>query len=166
MSSPDGFDAYVRANWVRLVRTAVFLGCAPADAEDVVQSALVRCLRAWDRVDAASDREAYIYRVLVNTLRKSRARFWVREIPSGLSDDGSGDGNDPLTGAMERRALQSALLQLSEDQRRVLVLRFYVDLSEQQVATVMKIPVGTVKSRTARALRRMYELLDEPNRVH
>lgn len=161
MSPSIEFDAYVRANWQRLVRAAVFLGCAPTEAEDVAQSALLRCPRAWDKVDAARDRDAYVFRVLVNTLRKSRARFWVREIPHELAGAESRVA-DSTDGLAERATLRAALLKLPEDQRRVLVLRFYVDLSEQQVATVLDVPVGTVKSRTSRAIRRMFELLDEP----
>lgn len=160
MAPSNEFDAYVRAHWHRLVRAAVFLGCAPAEAEDIVQSALLRCLRAWDRIEAARDRDAYVYRVLVNTLRKSRARFWVREVPRGLTTDESRivDSTDALA---ERETLREALLKLSEDQRRVLVLRFYVDLSEQQIAEVLDVPAGTVKSRASRGVRRMFELLDE-----
>jgi RNA polymerase sigma-70 factor (sigma-E family) len=162
MSPSYEFDAYVRAHWQRLVRTAVFLGCQPTEAEDVVQSALLRCLRAWDRVEAARDRDAYVYRVLVNTFRKSRARFWVREMPHGLAVDEAARDVDATDGLAERDALRAALLRLPEDQRRVLVLRFYADLSERQVAAALNIPAGTVKSRASRGVHRMLELLDEP----
>ena len=53
------FDEYVATHWPRLVRAAVLLGCTPTEAEDVVQTALVRCLVAWRRVRAADDRDAY-----------------------------------------------------------------------------------------------------------
>ncbi|WP_418064241.1 sigma factor [Pimelobacter simplex] len=70
------FTAYVAERRPRLVRTAVLLGCPPADAEDVVQSALLRCYRSWRRVTAADRPDAYVHRVLVTTLYDARQRRW------------------------------------------------------------------------------------------
>ena len=59
----DEFTEYVTARWPTLVRSAVLLGCTPSEAEDLVQSALERCLLKWNRVRAAEDRDAYVHRV-------------------------------------------------------------------------------------------------------
>jgi len=74
----DEFTEYVTARWPTLVRSAVLLGCTPPEAEDLVQSALERCLLKWNRVRVAEDRDAYVHRVLVNCFRSSRRRYKKR----------------------------------------------------------------------------------------
>jgi RNA polymerase sigma-70 factor (sigma-E family) len=145
------YAEFVRARYPRLVRTAVLLGCATNDAEDEVQTALVRCYRSWDRVRAVSDVDGYVYRVLMNSILKGRRRRWWGEVPTQEvpeRHDGSDTGHTVATGL----AVADALRRLSRDQQAVLVLRYYADLSERQIADVLSVPIGTVKSRTARAL--------------
>lgn len=150
MSTEQDFAAYVSRRWVTLVRTAVFLGCSQQDAEDVVQTALVRCYRHWDRVRRADQVDAYVHRTVVNSLRKARGRRWRGELPTAeLPDEQIGDD---VTRLDARADLTRALARLTPDQRTVLVLRYVADLSEQQVAATLEIPLGTVKSRVARAL--------------
>lgn len=79
MSRNEDFGEFVGARWSRLIRSAVLLGCSPAEAEDVVQATLVRCLVHWRKVERADDRDAYVHRVLVNTFISSRRRLWTRE---------------------------------------------------------------------------------------
>lgn len=143
------FEEYVAARRVALVRSAVLLGCPTSDAEDLVQTALLRCFRSWRRVQRADRPDAYVYRVLVNTLHDTRARLWRGEIPTeptALPDPGADP--DQLTGL----AVRAALRDMRPDHRAVLVLRFYADLSEQETAEVLGVALGTVKSRTSRAL--------------
>jgi RNA polymerase sigma-70 factor (sigma-E family) len=145
----DGdFTEYVAARRPRLVRTAVLLGCPEADAEDVVQTALSRCLKAWSRVAKADNRDAYVNRVLVNVLHDARARRWNGELPTQDLPDRPAAGEDVAAGLVVRRALAT----LGIEHREVLVLRFFADLSERQTAEALGVPAGTVKSRTARAL--------------
>lgn len=145
----DGdFTAYVAARRPRLVRTAVLLGCPESDAEDIVQTALARCLRAWRRVAKADNRDAYVNKVLVNVLHDARARRWNGELPTERLPESQANGSDLADGLVVRRALMA----LSREHREVLVLRFFADLSEQQTAEALGIPPGTAKSRTARAL--------------
>lgn len=156
---PD-FSAYVAARWSGLVRAAVLLGCARPDAEDLVQTALVRCYRAWPRVRRADDPDAYVYRVLLNCLASSRRRRWWGERPT--AELPAVEATDHAELASVRASVVAALAGLGEDQRRVLVLRFWADLTEQQTAEVLGVAVGTVKSRTSRALARLSaELGDE-----
>ena len=141
------FEEYVAARWARLVRSAVLLGCPEDDAEDLAQTTLTKALRSWHRVTAAAEPDAYVHRILVNALHDMRSRRWRGELPT---DDLPEEGReaDHLTGVAVRRALAA----MSREHREVLVLRFYADLSERGTAEALGLPVGTVKSRTARAL--------------
>jgi RNA polymerase sigma-70 factor (sigma-E family) len=144
------FEEYVAARWPRLVRTAVLMGVDPHTAEDVAQTALSRCYVAWPRVRRAEDPDAYVHRVLINTLVDSRRRRWWGEAPTAVLPEGG-----LPDGAEERArgdALRTALLRLPLGQRQVLVLRFYADLTEAAVAEALGVAVGTVKSRAARGL--------------
>jgi RNA polymerase sigma-70 factor (sigma-E family) len=145
----EDFSTYVAARWASLVRVGTYLGCSPAEAEDLVQSTLLRCYRSWSRVRRADRVDAYVHRALVTTLAKSRRRRWHGEIPTSEPPDHStavGSDSDA------RADLQRALGRLSPDHRAVLVLRFVGDLTEQQTADALDVPLGTVKSRVARAL--------------
>jgi RNA polymerase sigma-70 factor (sigma-E family) len=150
MTDHDGFDAYMAARWPTLVRSLVLLGCSPHEAEDIVQTGLVRCLTSWDRVRRADDPDAYVYRTVLNCWAKSRRRRWWGEQPTEQLPDAISD--DPADTALLRRTVVAALGRLSPDHRTVLVLRFVADLTEVQVAATLGVPVGTVKSRVARAL--------------
>lgn len=149
-SDDEDFSTYVAARWASLVRVGVYLGCSKAEAEDLVQSTLLRCYRSWSRVRRADRVDAYVHRSLVTTLAKSRRRLWRGEIPTEDLPDGS--GGDVLATSDARADLHRALSRLSPDHREVLVLRFVGDLTEQQTADVLDVPIGTVKSRVARAL--------------
>ncbi len=153
MRNDEDFAAYVRARWAAMVRSLVLLGCAPHEAEDVAQTALARCYTSWDRVQRASDVDAYVYRTLLNTWASSRRRRWwgerpTEEVPNDASADGAATSDLRLT-------LVCALTDLSTEHRQVLVLRYVADLSEAQVAAALGIPAGTVKSRIARAIARI-----------
>lgn len=153
------YSTYVHARWAGLVRSAMLLGCSRQEAEDLTQTALVRCYTSWPKVIAAADPEAYVYRVLVNCLAKSRKRRWWGELPTAEVLDRRGSLDDSDAASM-RMTVSSALARLSERRRAVVVLRFYADFSEAQVAQILDIPVGTVKSRTSRALDELAEFLD------
>lgn len=149
-ASDEDFSAYAAGRWPSLVRSAVLLGCSYADAEDAAQVALMRTWSRWGRVQRAAEPDAYVYRILVNGLATSRRRRWWGERPTEhLPDDGSADHTE----AVElRHALVDALRRLPTDQREALVLRFVGDLSERATAEVLGVAIGTVKSRTSRAI--------------
>lgn len=149
------FSEYVAARRSRLVRSAVLMGCPEADAEDLVQTALAKALRSWDRVTRAQSVDAYVHRILVNTLHDARSRRWRGEIPSLVVPDTAA----PTPDLAEGLAVRAALLELVPEQREVLVLRFWADLSERDTAAATGVAVGTVKSRTSRALRTLAERL-------
>lgn len=144
------FSEYVAVRRPRLVRSAILLGCPEADAEDLVQTALTKALRSWHRVQRADSPDAYVQRILVNTLADARKRRWRGEVPTDvLPEMALPDSSDTLA---EGWAVRRALAAMSPTHREVLVLRFFADLSERETATALGVAPGTVKSRTARAL--------------
>ncbi|WP_328526933.1 SigE family RNA polymerase sigma factor [Kribbella sp. NBC_00359] len=147
----DDFSEYVAARWPTLVRSAVLLGCNHPEAEDVVQTALERCLLKWGKVRAADDRDAYVHRILINTFLSARRRRWHGERPSAVLPEYA--GLDQTTGVDDTDAVTRALDRLPGDQRTAVVLRYYAHLSEQQMASVLGVPAGTVKSRLSRAVK-------------
>ena len=147
----DDYVAFVAARWPALVRSVMLLGATRPEAEDVVQTALESCLRSWRRVRAVDDLDAYVYRSVVNAFAKSRKRRWWGERPTERLPE-SAVAAPELDRATTSPTVLAALRRLTPEHREVLVLRFFADLSEQQVAATLAIPAGTVKSRTSRAL--------------
>lgn len=154
MDRDEDYAAYVNARWAGLVRAAVLLGCSRPDAEDTVQATLVRCYVSWSKVQGATDRDAYVYRMLVNTLTTSRRRRWWAERPTAELT-AAAEPVDEFDQADVTDGVRRAVAQLGTDSRAVVVLRYYADLSERQTADALGIPVGTVKSRMSRALAQL-----------
>ena len=154
MDRDADFSAFAAARWPALVRSAVFLGCSIEEAEDLAQTTLVKCYTAWQRGEIADNRDAYVYRMLLNALRDTRRRHWWREQPADVHPDravpSDTDDRVAVTDAVDR-----ALGDLSKVNREVVVLRFYAHLTEQQTADVLGIPTGTAKSRLSRALAQL-----------
>lgn len=148
------FTAFVRDRWRDLVRAAVFLGADPSEAEELAQLTLVRCHASWTRVSAAVNREAYVYRMLVNQLRDARRTRWWRSRVDTMPDVWIEDASDRVARA---DAVDRALAALTPPQREVVVLRYFVQLTESQTAAALGIAAGTVKSRLSRALAKLGE---------
>jgi RNA polymerase sigma-70 factor (sigma-E family) len=151
MAGDSDFSEYVAARWPGLVRSAVLLGCAHAEAEDLVQTALERCLLKWGKVREAEDRDAYVHRVLINTFISARRRRWTGEKPSAVLPDRASP--DQTTSVDDTDAMMRALDRLSSDQRAAVVLRYYAHLTDQQIASVLGVATGTVKSRLSRGVK-------------
>jgi RNA polymerase sigma-70 factor (sigma-E family) len=161
------FEEFVAARSAALFRTAVLLTGNRQDAQDLVQSALERACRHWDRVATAEQPEAYVRRILVNSL-KDRWRLGRRIVevpfddiwppPSG-SGSGSGSaaaaGQSPFRQVELRRSMIAELRKLPAGMRSVLVLRYFEDLSEVEIAHALNCSTGTVKSQAARGLARL-----------
>jgi RNA polymerase sigma-70 factor (sigma-E family) len=157
MAGDDEFADFVAAALPRLLRFAHVLTGHPHSAEDLVQTALGRSLRAW-RLHRIDDPNAFVRKVMVNSYATWYRRQGIREIvtasPAGktITEDASAQVDD-------RDAVWRALLTLTPRQRAVIVLRYYEDLSELEIAAVMGTSPGTVKSQSARALRRLADIL-------
>jgi RNA polymerase sigma-70 factor (sigma-E family) len=149
--TPDrsGFEEYVAARRPALLRTAYLLTGHHDDAEDLVQTALVKVVPRWSRI--AEDPDAYVRTVLVReNVSRWRRRRWREVHTEHLPER-------PATGEQsdDRLALEQALAALAPRQRAVVVLRYYEDLTERQTAEVLGISVGTVKSQARDALARL-----------
>jgi RNA polymerase sigma-70 factor (sigma-E family) len=150
----DGLDALVAERGNALLATAVLLTGSRAAGEDLLQAALERLMRSWDRV--RTDRERYLRRTMYHLAidawrsRKRRPEVFAPHEPPGAPD---------ATDALDLRdALSQALAQLPPRQRTVLVLRYWEQLSEAETAEALGCSVGTVKSTTSRGLTRLREL--------
>ena len=151
---PDRLDfaVFVAARGQALQRTAFLLTGDWATAEDLLQTALARAYPRWSRV-TRDDPEAYVRKVLVNTWSSWWRRKWRGERPTEALPESV--GSDPYVEADRRGAVAAALAGLPPKQRAVVVLRFHEDLTEAQVAAMLGISVGTVKSQTSKALAKL-----------
>lgn len=145
------FDEYAATRWARLVRTCVLLGASVEEAEDLTQTTLTKVWRSWRRVQRADDVDAYVHRILINSLTDARRRRWTGERPTEvLPETGVSDASNAV---VLRDAVRRSLEQLSPEHREVVVLRYYASLSEAQAADALGVARGTVKSRLSRALQ-------------
>lgn len=146
------YTAYVTQRSPRLLRTAYLVCRDWATAEDLLQTALAKAWRVWGRIE--KDPDPYVYRILVNTHSSWMKRRWRGEIPTERPPDRPDEG-DSATAADDRTELWAALGRLPRGQRAVLVLRYFEDLTEPQVAAILGCSVGTVKSQASKALAKL-----------
>ena len=141
-----GFDDFVATRSQALRRLAFLLTHDQSLAEDLVQTALVRSWQAWGRIDG--DPEPYVRAVLVNSFTS----WWRRRSSSEVPTEKLPETASPTHGVEERDLLWQALGRLPRRQQAVVVLRYYEDLSEAEIAAVLGISRGTVKSQCSKAL--------------
>jgi RNA polymerase sigma-70 factor (sigma-E family) len=147
----EDFHAFVTRSLPSLLRFAHLVSGNAEVAEDLVSTALLRSWRVWERVE---DPSAFVRKVIVN-LNVSWWRRASRVIPPWLAPAQP----DKIAQLDERDRVWRALSSLPLRQRTVLVLRYYEDLSEAEIANVMGTSTGTVKSQASRALRRLADVL-------
>jgi len=153
------FVEFVDARRALLVRTAYLLCGDWHRAEDLAQHALTKLYVAWPRVVGRGGEDAYARRVLLNVARDEWRRS--RRRPEVVTPDHADRPSRADDSVEDRDALLRALGELSPGQRQVVVLRFWMDLSVDDVAHDLGISAGTVKSQSARALGRLREALGE-----
>jgi RNA polymerase sigma-70 factor (sigma-E family) len=144
------FRKFMHARWPVMVRLAYALTGDQGHAEDVAQTAFARAYASWPRVSRAGNPEAYVRRIVVNENLNRFRKHRVAERLTGTLPESSTP--DATRESDERSALIAALQQLGPRQRAVVVLRFWLDLSETEVAAALGCSVGTVKSQASRAL--------------
>ncbi len=154
IDSRAGFVAFVQARQHRLLRSA-FLVCGDHHrAEDLLQEALVKLALRWTQV-RDGDPEAFLrtvmYRDAVSWWRRRRREDLTGDLPERA-------GTDDVGAVSDRLVFERALARLTVRQRAVLVLRFFDDLTEARTAEVLGVSIGTVKSQTNAALKRLREL--------
>lgn len=157
----EEFRAFFVAESERLRRLALYLTGDADRAADLAQEALVRTYRHWGRI-RNDDPGPYARRTLVNLVRSAHRRSILerrhREEHAEAAVASSGPRVD------EWLRVSQALKTLPPTRRAVVVLRFYEDMSEAQIAHVLDRPIGTVKSDIHRALAKLRPLLDESSR--
>jgi len=155
------FDGFVAESTAGLLRTAYLIAGDLQEAEDIVQETLFKIARRWPRVSRMDHPAAYARRILVNLAvrgnpKRSRRRAELRDAPPRVGAD-SGialDFDDEL---------HAALAALPPRQRAVLVLRYFLDLPEAEVAAALQCSLGTVKSTASRGLARLEQTLRPTN---
>lgn len=151
---PVSFEQFVTVRWAALYRTAYLLTRHGAGAEDLVQAALVKAYAAWGRVLRADSPEAYVRRMLINEFLSGRRRRQLeRDRRHLIATDSASPEPTHETAVLDRVGLCAHVCALPPRQRAVVVLRYYEDYSERQIADVLGCSPGTVKSQAAAALR-------------
>jgi RNA polymerase sigma-70 factor (sigma-E family) len=144
------YEQFVAARWSSLYRTAYLLTGNRPDAEDLVQTALVKTYLSWEKVAGAASPDAYVRRILTNAYLSGRRPLRVTR--ERLVDQ-TPEVGVPATTSDDRLALWPHIASLPPKQRAVIVLRYYEDLSEQQIADTLGCSPGTVKSNASLALK-------------
>ncbi|MFR9776150.1 SigE family RNA polymerase sigma factor [Micromonospora sp. MS34] len=153
MAKRQEFDEFVVACSSRLLRTAYLLTRDRVLAEDLLQTALTRAWFAWHRIDGGP--EPYVRKIIANTYASWWRRRWNAEEAVAEPPEDRGPPPDPFAVLDVRDELWRSLGRLPKRQRTVLVLRYFEDLSEVEIARVMGCTVGTVKSQAAKALAKL-----------
>lgn len=154
----EGFAEFAAAAWPGLLRYAHLLTGERASAEDLVQTALLRTGLRWGHV-RADDPTAYVKRAIARQHLNRVTRLLRRERVVDVVPDRAVD--DESTAVVERSAMWRALATLPPRQRAVLVLRYYEQMSEREIADVLGIAPGTVKSTASKGLAALRHRLEE-----
>ncbi|MFE6889013.1 SigE family RNA polymerase sigma factor [Streptomyces sp. NPDC057694] len=150
------FTAYVQERRASLYATAYHLTGDRFEAEDLLQSALFSTYRAWDRISDKAAVGGYLRRTMTNLHISAWRRRKLNEYPTEELPETAGD-TDAMRGTELRAVLWQALARLPELQRTMLVLRYYEGRTDPEIAEILGISVGTVKSSIWRSLRRLRE---------
>jgi len=163
---PQAIEFLVRRYQNYVYRLCFLVMRNEQDAEDMAQESLIRACRALPRFEirAGISFEAWLYRIAVNCCRSRMRRKWVQVLPwSSLGREAVASTEDrPERRVIEeeqRNEVLKAVNSLNERHRLVIILRYYADLSNEEIAAVLNIPSGTVRSRLHTARQRLKVLL-------
>jgi RNA polymerase sigma-70 factor (ECF subfamily) len=163
----DAYATLVREHEQAAFRVAYVLLGSAADAEDVAQEAFVKAYRALGRFRAGAPFRPWLLQIVANEARNRRrsagrrANLALRAAAEVRPGDAVPSPEAALVSDERRAELVAAVNALREEERDVVACRFFLDLSEEETAAALDVPVGTVKSRTSRALARLREEVDE-----
>ena len=149
----DAFREYVTARGAALLRIALLLTGNRADAEDLLQVALAKTYLAWDRIHDRSALDKYVKRAMVNTQISWWRRRRVDEYPTEEIPDRA--VAEQLPPSELEDAVRRALDRLPQRMRAAIVLRYYEDMSEPEIAAFLGVSRGTVKSTVSRAVAKL-----------
>jgi RNA polymerase sigma-70 factor (sigma-E family) len=145
------FHEYVLSRRGVLLHEAFLMVGDVHAAEDLVQTALAKVYVAWHRVVASDSPDAYVRRIMVNANLSRLRRRRVGEVLTGLPPESAERGTDHA----ERLDLVRALIALPKRQRTAVVLRYWADLPEAEVAQIMGCSIGNVRSQAFRGLEKL-----------
>lgn len=147
------FEEFVRARWMSLVRYGYVLTGSPYDAADLAQEALARLGSAWPRVIRRDNPDAYVRttmaRLHISWWRRLRREHLMADVPERPVGDSAVDRIDAAS------ELWPVLARLPSRQRAVLVLRYYEHRTDDEIAALLNISRGTVRSQASRALEKL-----------
>ncbi|KRC57711.1 MULTISPECIES: SigE family RNA polymerase sigma factor [unclassified Nocardioides] len=162
MSDADtAIETLYVAHWDQLVRLSVLLVRDQGQAEEVVQDAFVELHRRWERIDDPDRAPAYLRQTVVNRSRSALRHRGVvqRHLARQHQLDVAPGADEPVLADSRRRSVLDALQRLPRRQREVLALRYYLDLSEAEIAETLGISRGAVKSHASRGTAALRPLL-------
>ena len=160
------YEELVYAHQGIAFRTAYVIAGNAADAEEAAQDGFVKAWRALARFREGAPFRPWLLQIVANEARNRRrsagrrAHLALRAATEEPSGGAAPSPEASLLSAEAREALLAAVNELPHDQRTVIALRFFIGLSEAEVAETLSLPTGTVKSRSARALERLRESYD------
>jgi RNA polymerase sigma-70 factor (sigma-E family) len=145
MRDLQAFEEYVLARWSTFHRLAILLTASESASQDLMQTTLEKAYVAWPKIAAMESPDAYVRRIMVNSLvstrrlARNRREFAAAEPP----DQAAASREDEV---LDHEVLWPLVCALPTRQRAVIVLRYYEDLSEREIADALRCSVGTVKS--------------------
>lgn len=147
----DDIDTFLAARWSSLFRLACLLTGSPTEADDLLQASMVKVYLRWTKICRTQVPEAYVRRIMVNTLvSRSRRPYKRRELLEGtVAAVAVGSSEDVV---LDRAQVWPLACALPARQRAVIVLRYYEDLSEREIADALGCSTGSVKSQAHDAL--------------
>ena len=150
----EDFRDYVASRGSALLRAAVVLAGDRVEAEDLLQAALAKTYLAWDRISDRAALDGYVRRAMVNTQISWWRRRKLEIYPTDELPDLPVDDDHPGRSEL-RDALGRALERLPKRQRLAVIMRYYDDMSETEIAEALGVSVGTVKSTVSRAVAKL-----------
>ncbi len=163
LTRDDAFSRRADAYLARALGLACYLLGDPGEAEDATQEAMARAWRARRSLRQLESFEAWIDRIVVNTCWE-RLRRTRRLAEINLAGSNPPSVPDTFAAVLARDSVGRALIALTPEQRTVVVLRFWRDLSLEQIADRLEWPLGTVKSRLHYALVALRQQLERDDR--
>jgi RNA polymerase sigma-70 factor (sigma-E family) len=150
----DRFEAFVTDRLDRLLRYATALTCDAHLAQDVVQDVLLRAQHRWARIESMQAPEAYVKRMITNEYLSWRRRRAARTVASthGTLDALGTPVADPANAHAERDAMRHRIARLPRKQRAAILLRYYEDCTDAEIADLLGCKAATVRSHISRAL--------------
>jgi len=162
----DAYEELVRRYTEMAFRAAYLVTGSAPDAEEAAQDAFVKAFRALSRFRAGAPFRPWLLRIVGNEARNRRRAASRRaalelRVADGIRAGGAAPSPEAAAeAAEERRALLRALVMVGDDHREVVGCRYLLELSVEETAATLGIPEGTVKSRLARALAHLRELME------